>query len=290
MHIAYHIGAHCTGSDLIVDTLRRNARLLGPQGIIVPDRAAYQKRMGDVIKATEQQDLTPAQQANLLHDFTKRGNARRLVLSNSGFLCVSGWAFSADGLYPQTEKLGRMRGAFADHDVSFHLCIRDPATFLPALFRNQSRHKSLEALLDGVDPRTVRWSDFIRRIRETCPDSPITVWCYEDAPFIWLNVVRSMAGLPNETSVVGALDFANTEMSFEGRTKMKGYMRMRRPKSPQMASELIDVFLRNFPRESFPFEVLPPWWDQALSESLTLGYHEDVALIEEMENVTVLER
>ena len=50
-------------------------------------------------------------------------------------------------------------------------------------------------MLNGVDPGAFRWTDMVKRLREAHPDMPMTIWCNEDTPLIWAQVVREMAGL-----------------------------------------------------------------------------------------------
>ena len=55
--------------------------------------------------------------------------------------------------------------------------------------------KGREDILTDVDPlRRLRWSDTVRNIRIHNPGVPLTVWCDEDTPLIWPEVLQAVSG------------------------------------------------------------------------------------------------
>ncbi|WP_438955642.1 hypothetical protein [Cognatiyoonia sp.] len=47
-------------------------------------------------------------------------------------------------------------------------------------------------------------------------DSPITMWCNEDTPLIWSEIVRALAGIERAQRITGGFDLLATIMVPEG--------------------------------------------------------------------------
>ena len=94
------------------------------------------------------------------------------------------------------------RDIFAHDEIEMFFAICSPATFLPAIMA-QTKYDSLTDYLGGTNPHEMRWSDMIRRVRSAIPDIPITVWCNEDTPLIWGQILREMAGVEPGVPLTG---------------------------------------------------------------------------------------
>ncbi|NHX22099.1 hypothetical protein, partial [Escherichia coli] len=86
-----------------------------------------------------------------------------------------------------------LRDVFPGHEVRFYLALRNPATFIPALFEASSATE-FPAFIAGQDLASMLWSGPVSRIREACPDVPLTLWCNEDLPLLWPDVLGAIAG------------------------------------------------------------------------------------------------
>ena len=73
------------------------------------------------------------------------------------------------------------------------LGIRNPATFVPAVFK-EAKHTNFAQFLSGIPLDQIRWSDVVERIREAAPKASLTVWCNEDTPLIWSQLIREISG------------------------------------------------------------------------------------------------
>ena len=52
--------------------------------------------------------------------------------------------------------------------------------------------------MNKSDPRALRWSDLLKSIRERFLRS-MTIWCTEDTPFIWGQLMRLVGGFSPST-------------------------------------------------------------------------------------------
>ncbi|GHE03464.1 hypothetical protein GCM10008024_26920 [Allgaiera indica] len=181
-----------------------------------------------------------------------------------------------------------MVGLFPDHHVEFHLAIRNPATFLPALFE-QEKDLSYDQFIDGITPHKLRWSEMIARIRRALPKVPLTVWCDEDTPLIWPDVLRAVAGHMPETMLDGTLDILSPIMSKEGMTRLTDYLHSHAPQTSSQQRRVVAAFLDKYALDDqIEVELDLPGWDEEYTETLTQIYDHDVVRIAEMKGVTFL--
>lgn len=291
MHVTLHIGAHCTGGDLLVRSLRRNLSRIGPMGISVPQTEHYHAALRDAVNGLEGQEVAPDMETRILDHLLDGEAADRVVLSNQSFICVPDRAAEGGRLYPLIRKAHWLRNLFPSHEVSFHLCLRDPATFLPALFRTQSRASDFGQFLGGADLAQMRWSDPVAELLETCPDVHLTIWCYEDAPLIWEQVMRSAAGIREDVALHGMFDMAAQVMAGKGMATLRNYIARRPPTSRAGQQRVTAAFIEAFGSEDTLFEEPPiPEWDEEFCARLTELYEEDLARIVAMDRVTAITR
>ena len=134
MQIVYHLGAHCTDDERLARCLLKNRAALAAEGIVVPGPARYRNLLRDT--AMQLRGGTPAAeaQAALLDQIIDGDGAERLILGGETFLGSEPAAVGA-GLYPAgPERMAAFAGVFPDAGVELFLAIRNPATFLPALY------------------------------------------------------------------------------------------------------------------------------------------------------------
>ena len=201
------------------------------------------------------------------------------------FVLLPQWVLK-DTLYPAAgERVRAFSQIFPEIEAEFHLAIRNPATFLPALFE---RHKSKDytEFLAGADPLELRWSDVVERIVTANPDAQLSIWCDEDTPLIWPEVLRGVAGLPEDAVLEGEGDLLASLMSGDGHGRMLAYLETHPPANFMQRRKIISAFLDKFVLpERVDIEVEMPGWTADYVEELTARYDEDVARIAGMGDV-----
>lgn len=291
MHIAMHIGAHCTGSDLVVRSLRRNLDRITPLRIAVPETETYHALLRDAVNGIQGEPMPEGAEDALLGSILRGTDADRLILSNASFVCVPDRAIEDGALYPLMHKARWLRDLFPSHDVSFHICLRDMATFLPALFRAQTKHKEFGRFLGGADLATLRWSEPISDLLDTCPGCNVSVWCYEDSPLIWEEVMRSVGGIGEDVALHGMFDMAAQVMERSGMARLRAYVGKRPPRTRALRQKVTAAFIDAFAIEEAMHEDRPvPSWDADLCARLTRIYETDLADIVAMDRVTAITR
>jgi len=289
MHISFHIGAHCTDEDILVKSLLKNKGILAEEGVIVPGPSRYRPILAEVTRKLGGEKASADTQDVLLESIMDVDEAERLVLSQDNFLGVSTRALEHGQLYHLiADKATRLRNLFPDNPVEFFIGIRDIATFIPALFE---RHGSQDfvGMMKGVDPLELFWSDAIAALRDAVPDSPVTVWCNEDTPLIWPEVMHEVAGVEPALRMNGGFDILAGIIAKEGMQRLRTYLAEHTPQNEIQRRRVLGAFLDKYAlEEEIVEEVDLPGWSAELTAELTAGYEDDMLEISRIPGVTLL--
>ena len=289
MQIAFHIGANCTDGERLIKSLLKNSDAFAQQGIKVPGPSKYRKLLRETIKSLQGKVPAPDTQDVLLDAIMDDEKANRLVLSQSNFLTVPARLFEGGVFFATAPlKILSLRALFPQAEFEFHLGLRNPATLVPAVFA-QVTGKSAEEFMQGVDPLSLRWSEVIRRLQQAAPDAPLTVWCNEDTPLIWAQLIREVSGVDPLTKISGGFDLLNAIMSEDGMKRFLSYLRSHPPQTEIQKRRIIAAFLDKFADDDAIVEELDlPGWTPELVDEITQRYEEDVYAIDRMAGVTLI--
>lgn len=291
MQVILHTGVHRTDEDRAIKCLLRNAEDWRHEGIAIPGPSKYRRLLAEVVHKLG--DATPAPDTRevVLEAMLEQDPAdvKRLILSNENVFSVPKLIFQGGTLYRRAEsRLATLRRIFEGDEVSLFIALRDPATFLPAIHAGTPQDDFLD-LMDGVDPMDMRWSDLIRRLRADAPEMPITVWCNEDTPLIWGEVIRRMAGIPMGRKITGAFDVFSSIISPEGMQRFRAFLKENPTVNEAQKRRVMMAFLDKYALdEEIEEELDLPGWDADYVDRLTENYEADVAEIAEIEGVTLV--
>lgn len=288
MRIVYHLGAHCTDEERLLRCLLKNRQRLGEQGIVVPGPARYRALLRDTAITLKGQAASRDTQALVLEQIMEEDRAERLILSWENFLSFPQWALKGR-LYPSAaERVRAFTQIFPEIEAEFHLAIRNPATFLPDLFAKQ-RDRSYEQFMEGTDPLLLHWSDVIEDVLDQNPGVPFTVWCDEDTPLIWPEVLQAVSGHAPETPLDDTDDLVASLMLPDGMERMRAYLRDHPVQTAAQRRRVVSAFLDKFAiPEKIEMELDLPGWTEDTVSTLTQSYQADVARIRAIPGVTFI--
>lgn len=290
MDIAIHLGAHLTDDGRLRSCLEKNRAILAREGIDVPDTGRFRSPILDAIKTHGSEGLSPDAGAILLDSIVTNDKAERLVLSTTRFLSPLPSAVRRAQFSPMAEpRIAGLRALFGDHPVSFYMAIRNPASFLPALIDSVNDEQA--AVIKGdLEPTNLRWSDLVRTIRTQFPEAPVTVWCDEDTPFIWEDVLRVVSGHQDTTTLNHVYDWFETVMIDGGAAKLAAYMDNAPPMDRGQRQRVIAAFLDKFCDEAkIDVDVSVLGWGEDMVDLLSELYDNDVETLAAMDGVTLLQ-
>lgn len=289
MQVIFHTGVHATDEDRLLKCLLGNKEMLSQRGIAVPGPGKYRTLLKEAFNAME--TAAPSDDARdvLIDAILDDEVADRMILSNEHFFGSQRFAVSEDTLYPLAEQRLRQLHALFRHDqIELALAIRNPATFLPAVLANAAPRKVRE-VLDTTNPVALRWSDLLTRIRVAVPDVPVTVWCNEDTPLIWPQVLREIAGLDLSEPMTGGFDILADIMSRPGLRRMRGYLAQHPDTTEVQKRRVIAAFLDKYALDDAVEEELDlPGWTEDLVDQMTELYDEDVRQIQHIPGVQLI--
>lgn len=288
MQIVYHLGAHCTDEERLLRCLLKNRQTLGEQGIAVPGPARYRALLRDTAITLKGKPASPDTQGMVLEQILEGTTADRLILAWENFLSFPQWVLT-DRLYPAAaERIRAFTQIFPQEPAEFFMAIRNPATFLPDLFSKQ-RDKTYEAFMGGTQPGDHHWSDVIEDVLEENPGVPLTIWCDEDTPLIWPEVLQAVTDHADGTVLEDRDDLLTAIMSPEGVTRMNAYLESHAPQSVVQRRRIVSAFLDKFALpEKVQMELDLPGWTADTVAQLTADYRADLVRIRSLPGVTFL--
>ena len=289
MQIAFHIGANCTDEDRLLKSILKNTDALLQQGVAVPGPGKYRKLIREAIEALHGAAPAPGARDVLLDAIVEDDNIRRLVLSNDNFITIPKRIFDHSVFYPQAEmKLRGLHQLFPDDEISLFLGVRNPASFLQET-APRAGAGSLQQYLGVLSPLDVRWSDVIRRIKLAAPDTPLYVWCNEDTPLIWEDLIRLQSGATPETVISGGFDVLSGIISAEGKEALNARLEDAAFANLDARQSLIADILETYALpDQLEDSIELPELNAALVIAMTEAYEADLDIIANMKGVDLI--
>jgi len=290
MDIVFHIGANCTDDDRLLKSLLKNGDNFASQGIKVPGPGKYRRLIRETIQGLNGSAPPENTRAIILDEILDGDRPNRLILSNPNFICIPNRIFDNGVFYDQAEaKVRALLQLFPNDTIELCLALRDPATFVPAVFA-KSKAPNFDAYMKGFHPEMIRWSDVVKRIRRAAPQTQLTVWCNEDTPYLWPTLLRTLSALPHDATINGGYDLLSMIMSEEGMTRMLAYMRSHPPRSEAQRNKVITAFLNKYVIADEVEETIDiPGFSADNIARLSQLYDEDVAAIRAMGDVDFID-
>jgi hypothetical protein len=289
MQVVFHLGAPCTDLGLIHKSLLKNRARLSEEGIIVPPLMRYRPVIKETMRALQGRQATDEVQEALLDAIVDEARIDRLILSDPRFICINRLVVQGAQIWPMIERQTvALRALFPEAAVEFHIGMRNPATLIPALF-TASKFKDFAEFTDGMQPHAVTWSEMLRRLRMTHPDAPVTVWCNEDTPLLWGQILREMTDVPFDFPLLGTDDLVGSIMDTTGYKRLRRYLEDNPPHSEMQRRRIVGAFLDRYALDDEIEEELDlPGWTPDLVEDMSATYEDDMAEITRIPGVTLL--
>jgi hypothetical protein len=277
MRIVYHLGAHCTDEERLLRCLLKNRAILATEGIHVPGPTRYRNLLRDTAVALKGNTASVDTQAMILEQIMEEDHAERLILSWDNFLSYPQWAVRGS-LYPNAgERIRAFTRIFPEIEAEFYLSIRNPATFLPALFQSQ-KSKSQDEFMDGVEPLRLHWSTMIAQVQALNPGVPLTIWCDEDTPLIWPDVLQTVSGHSRNIVLEDTNSLLSDIMTAEGMAHMNAYLAEHPADTSEKRKGIVAAFLDKFADPAkIEIDIEMQGWTEALVAEMTENYDADVA-------------
>jgi hypothetical protein len=117
----------------------------------------------------------------------------------------------------------------------------------------------------------------------------VTVWCYEDAPLIWAEIIREMAGLNPGEKIKGGFALLSEIMTKEGMKRFRTYLHEKPEMAEVQKRRVMAAFLDKFAIDDMVEEELDlDGLTEELVDEMTERYEEDTYVIQQMPGVTLI--
>lgn len=290
MQIIFHLGVHGTDDGRLVKSVLRSRAGFDAARVQVPAPQRYRQLLREALTVLNNSPASTEVQQVLLDALLESDEAERLLLSHDNLICIPQRAVTDEGLYPMAAwKLGAIANIFPDHDVRIHMALCNPATLIPTLAMRVGTDGK-DAVLTAPEPERLRWLPTFERLAEHSPDLDMTLWCNEDTPFIWPEVLRSVTGAPAAAALDGDIDLVATLLSEAGLEALKSALKGHDAGDIEGRRQLIGAHLEEFaPPERLDMDIdLPGWTDDIVAE-ITETYISDCEAIAELPGVTFIQ-
>ncbi|MCP3972592.1 MAG: hypothetical protein GY717_20170 [Rhodobacteraceae bacterium] len=285
----YHLGAHCTDENTLIRSLMKNGNDLNKNKIIVPRPRRYRRLLGDVMNKYRGDPMPEDEQKRLFEMILMGYPAERVIVGDENYLCWPQKIFDAGQFYSTVPfRSTWVRYLFPENPCEFFLAIRNPATFVPAVFA-ASKADDFESFMSGADPLQLRWARVIQDLQDNNPGCAITVWCNEDTPLVWPTILRELSDADDDLPLDGELDVLRGIMTEDGFERMQTYLATHAPPSEIQRRRVFAAFLDKFAiEEALEEDIDLPGWTPELVDRITANYEDDVYQIERMSGVNFI--
>lgn len=285
MQIVFHCGVHGTDQDGMLKTLMHNRDWLNENSTEVVTRNRHRGIFENALSSLRGGPATPEMEEMMLDAILDSDHTQRVICSQPAFMGIPSRAISPDGLFPiAPAKLGAMINLFPSADVEFFIALKNPATLVP--FCAERSDEGYEALLAGADPRNLRWSATIRELLQALRGRRLVLWCHEDTPLIWPEVVRTIAQMPGDVPLKAGLQVLGEILEPDGirfiRDEMARYERMTISVRRDIFAQALAKFAKP---ELVETQITLPGWTQELVDEMTAIYDRDLAEIASLPGV-----
>jgi len=289
MQVVFHMGAPCTDDDRLIQSLLKNREALAKQGIAVPTPALYRDVMKDMMRALDGAPAPEELQRNILEAARIPDGTERIIFSDPRMVSINRLVVIGAQIWPMIDRVSRsLRNLFPTANVEFMLGMRDPATLIPALFKS-SRFRQFEEFTEDMQPHALAWSEMLARMRAAVPDCPVSVWCNEDTPLIWGEVMRELAGCDALTPLDGVDDLIEDLMDPAGFRRMQRYLSENPPENEMLRRRVVAAFLDKYALDDALEEDLDtPGWSPEMLDDMTASYEEDIDSLSHIPGVTLI--
>jgi len=267
MRISFHLGLHATDEGRLIRSVLRSRGQLAEEGIHVPAPRHYRQILRDALTALGSGRASADAQAALLDSISDSDKVRRLVLSHESLIAMPGWAVSRTGLYVQApSRMRAIQNLFPDHEVEFFLALCNPATLIPILAVEAGENNYCSTCA-AADAYHLTWLQSLRSIADAGLDFPVTVWCNEDTPLLWPEVLRALTGYQGIAPLEGDMDLLAGLLTDEGLALLTASLAEDPPAdTAARRARVSDSLLAHARPDQMEMEIaLPGWTDEAVA-------------------------
>ncbi len=289
MQVAIHAGAAFTDEGRLLTSLQTNNTTLSQTGTRFFGPRRFRQVFNPVFQALHSGSLTPKGEDRLRNVLPSDENAQRAIFLSNEFAGDRGATLLDGQLYPRAgERMALLEHAFHGHQVEIFLALKNLGSFIPKLLMSLPEAERA-AVIDNTDLSCLSWIGMIDDIRDLAPNVKITLWCNEDTPFIWGDIIRAIADLPDDTPINKEFDLLLSLLTDEGKQKAAD---LTQPDSNLTRGEITDalalILTENAEPDKIEEELDLSGWNSDIVDAFSELYEQDIDRLETTTGVRFL--
>ncbi|EEE37325.1 hypothetical protein RKLH11_1161 [Rhodobacteraceae bacterium KLH11] len=289
MQMVIQAGAHFTDDAQLLDLLQANAQVLRDNQTAFWGLRPFRKIFRPALKPSADR---PSQQETLMRFqklFPGDQHVNRAILSSALYLGERPSIIMDGQFYPNAgQRTAYLDHLFSDSTVELFVGLRNPGSFIPKVLMLLSAPERAH-ILTSTDLSCLSWLAMIEDIRDLAPDVKITLWSNEDSPLIYGDIVRALAGLPEDTPLEQEFAPLAALLSETGKQELKGLTEPQpTPNDPVFRGRLAQIFQQHALTDAIEEEIEMPGWSEDVVTAFTELYEQDLARLQTMPDIRFL--
>lgn len=280
MQVVFHVGTHTTDSERLLKNLLNNRDELLKLGTEPIPNGRHKGIFVDALASLKGGAATEEMEQILLDAVIEAEDVNRIIFSMAGFLGVPKLVVTPRGFFADVEtRINGLMRLFPNAETEFFMAIRNPASMLNDIIQ-QDESIDYETYMGNMHPLDLRWREVVQRMARSVQGRRIVMWCYEDLPLIFPEVMRMMGNMPLDARLRGGQHYVDEALTPDGREKLKEAMRGYGQVSIGKRREIHGQILKQYGMAGrFDQVITLPGWTQELVDEISDNYYSDVAEI-----------
>lgn len=289
MKMAFYLGGYGTEPDRTIRALMQNRDWMLEHGIEPVPPARQRGLFAEALATLDGATASPQMETVLTEAILDGSVPDRVICAQPSILGTVAQCLGRDGFFMNAgRRMAAAAGLFPSSEAEFYLALRNPATLVPWML-SQLPADEAASLMDRRDPATMRWAPAMRQAVSALAGRPLVIWCHEDTPLIWPEVIRRIATMPADIPLRGGLGLLSDLLTAQGMTQLQAELAAESRLTVAHRREIFTRALTTHARpEAIETTINLPGWDQALVDRMTHDYAQDVAEIAALPGVEFL--
>lgn len=289
MQVVIHAGAAFTDEGGIMRSLLSNGEVLRQNGTVSMGPRRYKTIIKPVLDAMS---VNPAQ-SDLVYQIRNQLPADpkvdRAIFSSPDYIGELPTAIHEGQFYPHAgQRMAILNQVFEDHQVELFLGLLNPGSFIPKVLMSlpdAQRNK----ITRNTDLSCLSWLSVIEDIRDLAPNVAITLWCNEDTPLIWGDLLRALGGVGQDIAIQDEHALYTSLLTDIGKREFLALIRQHpEPVGQVLRHDLIEILETHAQPDKVEEELNLPGWSTGILDAFSELYEQDLARLRTMPDIRFL--
>ncbi|WP_234416709.1 hypothetical protein [Ruegeria sp. Alg231-54] len=289
MQVAIHAGAAFTDEGRLLRSLQANGDVLARNGATFFGPRRYRQVFKPAFQALNTRPPLPDEIESMRGNLPIHPEVKRAIFISEEFIGEKDVVIADGQFYSSAGKrLSVLEESFSDCQLELYLALRNPGSFIPKYLMSIPE-QAREDVIRNNDLSHLSWVEMIEDVRDFAPEVQITLWCNEDIPLLWGDVVRSVGGLAADAAIKDEYDLLISLLTEEGQSQAQAILdQVSTLSQSETRDVLADILANHAQPDKMEEELDLPGWSDEIIDAFSELYEQDLTRLETMAGVKVL--